>query len=100
MLLVIDGFSHGDRTHIYLPEVQDDSPPAFIVHADNDSGVPAENSILMYEALRKKKIPAELHILDEGEHGFGLGLVNKHVASWTSCLHLWLNWLNQKKNLK
>jgi acetyl esterase/lipase len=72
-------------------QVQDDTPPAFIVHADNDSGVPAENSILMYEALRKKKIPTELHILSEGEHGFGLGLVNNHVASWTSGLNLWLN---------
>lgn len=79
-------------------QVQNDTPPAFLVHADNDSGVPAENSILMYEALRKKKIPAELHILSEGEHGFGLGLMSDHVASWTYSLKLWLNWLNQKKN--
>ena len=54
----------------------------------------------MYEALRKKKILAELHILSEGEHGFGLGLVNNHVASWTFSLNLWLIWLNLKKNLK
>jgi hypothetical protein len=53
----------------------------------------------MYEALRKKKIPAELHILSEGEHGFGLGLNNNHVASWTNNLQLWLNWLNLRKDL-
>jgi dipeptidyl aminopeptidase/acylaminoacyl peptidase len=78
-------------------QVQDDTPPAFLVHADNDSGVPDENSLLMYQALRKKKISAELHILSEGEHGFGLGGQNNHIAAWTTDLKLWLGWLNQKK---
>lgn len=80
-------------------QVKDDSPPAFFALADNDDGVPAENSLLMYAALRKKKIPAELHILSEGKHGFGLGLKNQHVASWTNNLQLWLNSLNQGKDL-
>jgi len=77
-------------------QVQDNTPPAFIVQADNDTGVPVENSLLIYQALRKKKIPAELHILSEGEHGFGLAVNNEHVASWTNSLRLWLNWLNKK----
>lgn len=77
-------------------QVKDDSPTAFFALADNDDGVPAENSLLMYSALRRKKIPAELHILSEGKHGFGLGLKNQHVASWTNNLQLWLNWLNKK----
>jgi acetyl esterase/lipase len=77
-------------------QVRDDTPPAFFVHADNDSGVPVENTLLMYKALRKKKIPAELHILSEGEHGFGLAINNEHIASWTNNLKLWLNWLNNK----
>ena len=51
----------------------------------------------MYAALRKKKIPAELHILSEGQHGFGLGLKNNHVASWTFNLQLWMNSLNHEK---
>jgi acetyl esterase/lipase len=77
-------------------QVKDDTPPAFFVHADNDSGVPVENTLLMYKAMREKKIPVELHILSEGEHGFGLGLNNEHVASWTTNLKLWLNYLNKK----
>ncbi|MGE5395807.1 MAG: alpha/beta hydrolase [Candidatus Saccharibacteria bacterium] len=79
-------------------QVKEDTPPAFLVHADNDSAVPDENSLLMYQALRQKKIPAELHILSEGEHGFGLGGQNNHIGAWTTDLKLWLNWLNQKKN--
>lgn len=75
-------------------QVSDDTPSAFFVHADNDTGVPVENTLLMYEALRKKKIPAELHILSEGEHGFGLGGSNNHIASWSEDLKQWLRWLN------
>jgi acetyl esterase/lipase len=77
-------------------QVKNDTPPAFFVHADDDKGVPVENTLLMYKALREKNIPAELHILSEGEHGFGLGVNNEHVASWTYNLKLWLKWLNQK----
>ena len=77
-------------------QVQDNTPTAFIVQADNDTGVPVENSLLIYQALRKKKIPAELHILSEGEHGFGLAVNNEHVASWTNSLRLWLKGLNKK----
>jgi len=76
-------------------QVKDDTPPAFFVHADNDQGVPVENTLLMYKALRAKKISAELHILSEGDHGFGLGIGNEHVASWTRNMGLWLHRLNQ-----
>jgi acetyl esterase/lipase len=76
-------------------QVKEDTPPAFFVHADNDTGVPVENTLLMYKALREKHIPAELHILSEGEHGFGLGVNNQHIASWTGSLKLWLQWLNK-----
>lgn len=78
-------------------QVNEETPPAFIAQADNDSGVPTENSLLMYRALHRKKIPVELHLLSEGEHGFGLALNNEHVHSWTNSLRLWLNWLNTVK---
>jgi acetyl esterase/lipase len=71
-------------------QVRKDTPPAFFVHADDDTGVPVENSLLMYAALRKNKIPAELHILSEGQHGFGLAINNEHIAPWTGYLKLWL----------
>lgn len=78
-------------------QVRDDTPPAFFVQADNDDGVPVENTLLMYKAMRKKHISAELHILSEGGHGFGLGIKNEHVGSWTNSLKLWLSWLNKTK---
>ena len=77
-------------------QVKDDTPPAFMVHADDDKGVPVENTLLMYKALRAKDIPAELHILSEGEHGFGLGTGNEHISTWTNNLKWWLECLNKK----
>lgn len=79
-------------------QVKKDTPPAFFVQADNDTGVPVENALLMYRALRAKKISAELHIISEGEHGFGLGIGNDHIASWTNSLKLWLKWLDKQKS--
>jgi len=78
-------------------QVSEDTPPAFFALADNDNAVATENSLLMYKALHRKHISAELHIISEGSHGFGLGTGNEHIASWTNSLKLWLVWLNQKK---
>lgn len=46
-----------------------DAPPMFIAASGNDPVVPTENSLLMYQALREKKIPSELHIYELGGHG-------------------------------
>ncbi|MGE7774211.1 alpha/beta hydrolase [Chitinophaga sp. NPDC101104] len=46
------------------------TPPAFLVHAGDDSVVGEQNSIQFYLALRAHKIPASLHIYQKGEHGF------------------------------
>ena len=52
--------------------VSADSSPAYLVHAANDYGVPAENSLLLAMEYSKHKIPYELHIYPRGEHGFAL----------------------------
>jgi acetyl esterase/lipase len=78
-------------------QVKDDGPPAFLVHADNDTGVPVENTLLMYAALRRKHIAAELHVISEGGHGFGLSPSSRHVGQWTESLRLWLQSLNASK---
>jgi dipeptidyl aminopeptidase/acylaminoacyl peptidase len=52
--------------------VTEQTPPAFIVQAEDDRTVPAANSLHFYEALLNKKVPAELHMYPKGGHGFGL----------------------------
>ncbi|NQT03279.1 MAG: alpha/beta hydrolase [Planctomycetes bacterium] len=58
------------------------TPPTFLVHGNDDTGVPPENSIFFYLALRKAKVPAEMHIYENGRHGFGLGQQHGAVSSW------------------
>lgn len=77
--------------------VTKNTPPTFIALADDDKIVPAENALLFYKALRKNNVKAELHIVSEGEHGFGLSSNNEHIASWAFNLKLWLNSINTRK---
>jgi acetyl esterase/lipase len=63
-------------------QVTPETPPTFLVHADDDKPVPPENSIYFYLALRKAKVPAEMHIYEKGGHGFGPGAKHGAVSSW------------------
>ena len=67
------------------------TPPTFIaLAADDDSVPPGPNGIAMFEALRAAKVPAELHVFEEGGHGFGLRLAKAKPASvWPDLLLHW-----------
>jgi len=59
--------------------------PVFQLHAADDKSVPVDNSLVMFAALRAKGVPTEMHIFEEGGHGFGLrGTPGKPVAAWPS----------------
>jgi acetyl esterase/lipase len=53
-------------------QINSQTPPTFLVHAQDDKTVKVGNSIKLYEALTKNGIPAEMHIYPKGGHGFGL----------------------------
>lgn len=46
-----------------------DMPPTFLAHAGDDRVVPAENSLILYAALRAQKTPTEVHVFETGGHG-------------------------------
>jgi acetyl esterase/lipase len=71
-------------------QVTAQTPPTFLVHGNDDKGVPAENSIFFYLALRKAKVPAEMHIYENGRHGFGLGKQFGAVSSWPLRCEDWM----------
>jgi acetyl esterase/lipase len=65
------------------------TPPAFLVHANNDLTVPVKNSLMYNENLAKFKVPAEMHIYQSGGHGFGLN--NKTTSeNWFNTLKAWM----------
>jgi acetyl esterase/lipase len=71
-------------------QVTAETPPTFLFHTDADAGVPAENSIAFYLALRKAKVPAELHVYGPGGHGVGLGGTDPALITWPDRLAGWL----------
>ncbi len=71
-------------------QVTADTPPAFLVASSADKGVPAENSVNFYLALRRAKVSAELHVFEQGEHGFGLAKDYKTVGAWPNLCYEWL----------
>jgi acetyl esterase/lipase len=75
-------------------QVTPQTPPTFLVHADDDDGVLPENSINFYLALRKAHVPAEMHIYQFGGHGFGLAPLDPVLSSWTGRLADWLRGRN------
>lgn len=66
------------------------TPPTFLFHTSEDTVVPPENGVLFYLALRKHKVPAELHIYERGPHGVGLAQKDPVLSSWPGRLEAWL----------
>jgi acetyl esterase/lipase len=71
-------------------QVTAQTPPTFIYHTSNDSGVPVENSVRFYLALRKAKVAAEMHLFESGPHGSGMGLWDPSLSMWPTLLSNWL----------
>lgn len=78
------------------PEVLDfkpGGPPVFLAHADDDRLAPGDHSVRIYLALKKAKIPAEMHIFSKGGHGFGMDKRGMPTDTWTARLQEWMNGL-------
>jgi acetyl esterase/lipase len=65
------------------------TPPTFFAHAGDD-GVSVDNSVIMYRALRKAGVPAELHVYASGGHGFGLRPSKKPCSTWPQRCAEWM----------
>jgi acetyl esterase/lipase len=66
------------------------TPPTFLFHTGEDRGVPPENSVLFYLALRKAGVPAELHVYEKGPHGVGLAPKAPVLSTWPQRLADWM----------
>jgi acetyl esterase/lipase len=69
--------------------VRKECPPMFLVHAGDDP-VKAENSVLLYLALKRAGVPAELHVYTAGGHGFGLRPSAQPCSAWPQRCADWL----------
>jgi acetyl esterase/lipase len=98
-------FTHtGSREHLLGPtadraltaalsnerQVTKQTPATFLFHTNDDPGVPVENSIVFYEALRKAGVPAEMHVFATGRHGVGLAPKDPSLSAWPGLCAAWM----------
>ena len=67
-----------------------DMTPTMLVHAADDDAVSLSNTMAMFGALRAAQVQTELHLFEEGGHGFGLRFVrDKPAGAWPALFHAW-----------
>jgi acetyl esterase/lipase len=66
------------------------TPPTFLVQAEDDPVDPVENSLVYYAALRKARVPVELHLYVKGGHAYGLRRTSFSITEWPELVAKWL----------
>lgn len=72
-----------------LIAVNEKTPPAFLAHAYDD-GVTADSSVQYFLALKRNKVPAELHVYSKGGHGYGMRPSPNAVVTWPKRCEEWM----------
>lgn len=68
-------------------QVTSNTPPTFLLHAQDDKVVPVQNSLLFYNALTNAGVKAEMHLYQNGGHGFDLYNKTTQDDWFERCLH-------------
>jgi acetyl esterase/lipase len=66
------------------------TPPVFLVHGSADIISDPEHSVVMYRALKRAGIPAELHLYAGAAHDFGVRPSDQPCSRWTELCAQWL----------
>jgi acetyl esterase/lipase len=69
--------------------VSANTPPTFLIQTEDDP-VHVENSLVYFAALKKHKVPVEMHIFAKGGHGYGLRQTAEPVTEWPKLAEAWL----------
>jgi len=70
--------------------VTTNTPPTFIVQAEDDHVDGVEQSLVYYIGLKKSGVPAEMHLYAQGGHAFGLRRTKFPITGWPQLAETWL----------
>ena len=68
------------------------TPPVFLAHGGADIISPPEHSVVLYLALRRAEVPAELHVYATAAHDFGVRRSEHPCSTWTDACAKWLRY--------
>ena len=66
------------------------TPPTFLLQAENDPVDSVNNSLVYYIALKNAGVPVEMHLYAEGKHAFGLRRTKFPITRWPQLVETWL----------
>jgi acetyl esterase/lipase len=70
--------------------VTSQTPPTFLLQAENDHVDNVNDSLAYYIALKKAGVPVEMHLYAQGGHAFGLRRTKFPVTAWPQLVETWL----------
>ncbi|WP_372017220.1 alpha/beta hydrolase [Pseudoxanthomonas sp. 10H] len=79
------------RAYSLQERVDARTPPVFLLHAQDDTVVTVENSLLFEAALRRAGIEHETHLYAHGGHGFGVREARGTLALWPRLALAWID---------
>ena len=71
-------------------QVNEQTPPAFIMHSSDDKAVPVQNSINYCLAMCKYNVPVSMHFYPVGGHGWGYNESFPYKPQWKNEMEKWL----------
>ncbi|HLI65993.1 MAG TPA: alpha/beta hydrolase [Caulobacteraceae bacterium] len=71
--------------------VRADTPPTFLLQAEDDHVDGVQQSLAYYVALQKAGVPTEMHLYAQGGHAFGLRAANQPIGRWPELVEQWLH---------
>ncbi len=86
------GKTDGDTLNPNVP-VTPDTPPTFLVQAEDDGVDGVNQSLVYYAALKKAGVPVEMHLYARGGHAFGLRRTALAITGWPRLAETWLHTL-------
>jgi acetyl esterase/lipase len=70
--------------------VTSQTPPTFLLQAEDDHVDNVEDSLAYYIALKKAGVPVEMHLYAQGGHAFGLRRTDLPITGWPRLVETWL----------
>lgn len=86
---MLENTSRDFQLNPYVP-VTSDTPPTFLLQAEDDPVDTVKNSLVYYAALKKAGVPVEMHLYAHGGHAFGLRRTKFPITGWPELVEAWL----------
>ena len=87
-----DQLSMADKNLGLNPDIKvtGQTPPTFLLQAEDDNVDSVYDSLSYYIALKKAGVPAEMHLYAQGGHAFGLRRTKSPITGWPQLVDTWL----------